>query len=155
MKGDWIPPTSSKIRMHVKPFTSHLDMLFAILASAPKCSALHLLMTSSTSCTAYTIYLQQHAPSISNLLLFRVTIKGLPDEEAVLCTWKGTYSVKHVDTTNSLFLVPPVKDSSCEKVTVAATAVAHLELVLTAPRLGALERILQVMSRKVPWHPHA
>ncbi|BDA43076.1 Sister chromatid cohesion protein DCC1 [Coccomyxa sp. Obi] len=72
-----------------------------------------------------------------------VTIKGLPDEEAVLCTRKGTYAVKHVDTTNSLFLVPPVKDSSCEKVTVAATAVAHLELVLTAPRLGALDRILQ------------
>ncbi|KAK9915250.1 hypothetical protein WJX75_006737 [Coccomyxa subellipsoidea] len=72
-----------------------------------------------------------------------VTIKGLPDEEAVLCTRKGTYAVKHVDTTNFLFLVPPAKEGSSEKVTVAATAVAHLELVLTAPRFGALDRILK------------
>lgn len=40
-----------------------------------------------------------------------------------------------------------MKDSSCEKVTVAATAVAHLELVLTAPRLGALDRVLEVITK--------
>lgn len=73
-----------------------------------------------------------------------MTIKGLPNEEAVLCTRKGTYAVKNVDTTNFLFLVPPPKEDSSEKVTVAATAVAHLELVLTAPRFGALDRILKV-----------
>lgn len=76
--------------------------------------------------------------------LCSVTIKGRPNEEAVLCTRKGTYAVKHVDTTNSLFLIPPAKEDSTDKVTVAATAAAHLELVLTAPRFGALDRILQV-----------
>ena len=78
-------------------------------------------------------------------------MKGRPDEEAVLCTRKATYALKHVETTNALFLVPGASSrqaaAACDEgasVTVAATAKAVIEVTPTAPRLGALDRILQV-----------
>lgn len=37
----------------------------------------------------------------------RACIKGQPDDEAVLCTSSATYALKHVETTNTLLLVPP------------------------------------------------
>jgi sister chromatid cohesion protein DCC1 len=73
----------------------------------------------------------------------RVTMKGLGDEEAVLCTRKATYSIKHVETTNSLFMVPESEQGTgC--VSITATAGAHLELTLTAPRFSVLDRLLEV-----------
>ena len=77
----------------------------------------------------------------------RVTVKGEPDEEAVLCTSTATFALKHVETTNSLFIVPgPSRNSAAASinVTVAATADAHIELVPTAPRFAALDRVLEV-----------
>lgn len=67
----------------------------------------------------------------------------MPDDEAVLCTSKATYSIKHVETTNSLLMVPKSRDES-GSVSITATAGAHLELTQTAPRFHVLDRVLQV-----------
>lgn len=77
----------------------------------------------------------------------RVTIKGNTDQEAVLCTDQATYAMKHVETTNTLFMV-----SGCEKshddrrgtMCVKATSAAHLELTQTAPQLKELDAVLNV-----------
>ncbi|XAR63314.1 hypothetical protein NMG60_11023210 [Bertholletia excelsa] len=37
----------------------------------------------------------------------RVTLRGQPDEDAVLCTATRTYAIKFVGTSNSVLLVPP------------------------------------------------
>lgn len=79
-------------------------------------------------------------------------MKGDKDDEAVLCTREATYALKHVETTNALFLVPAALSQEAAAagkgadgaITVAATANAVIELAPTAPRLGALDRILQV-----------
>ncbi|CAL5221649.1 g3876 [Coccomyxa viridis] len=75
-----------------------------------------------------------------------VTIKGSADQEAVLCTGKATYALKHVETTNTLYMVPS-SDSSCQtdtgKVCVKATAAAHLEMSQMAPQLKDLDAVLQ------------
>ena len=83
----------------------------------------------------------------ARVLVCRVTVKGAPDEEAVLCTSKATFALKHVETTNSLFIVPgPSQNGAAEdsNIVVAATADAHIELVPTAPRFAALDRVLEV-----------
>jgi hypothetical protein len=73
-------------------------------------------------------------------------IKGLPDEEAVLCTRKATYSIKKVETTNSLFMVPDASQS----VSVTATAGSHLELSLAAPQFSLLDKVLKVSITDKP-----
>lgn len=86
-----------------------------------------------------------------NFLVRSVTIKGSADQEAVLCTGKATFALKHVETTNTLYMVPS-SDSSCQtdtgKVCVKATAAAHLEMSQMAPQLKDLDAVLQVRSSK-------
>ena len=69
----------------------------------------------------------------------------------MLCTSKATYALKHVETTNTLYMVPG-SESSCQtdtgKVCVKATAAAHLEMSQMAPQLKDLDAILQVRSFK-------
>ena len=36
----------------------------------------------------------------------RLSIKGAPDEDAVLCSSRATYALKHVETSNLILLVP-------------------------------------------------
>ncbi|TKV90244.1 hypothetical protein SEVIR_9G015900v4 [Setaria viridis] len=95
---------------------------------------------------------------LPDLLQGRVTIRGRPDEEAVLCTPSATYSMKFVGTSNSMFLIPPGKPSApCLRPdntngdanaadAVAATikvAPGSIELVRTAPRLDKLRSLLR------------
>ncbi|PPS11956.1 hypothetical protein GOBAR_AA08717 [Gossypium barbadense] len=49
---------------------------------------------------------------LSDVLYQRVTLRGQPDEDAVLCTKSKTYSVKFVGTSNSVFLIPPADYST-------------------------------------------
>ncbi|KAK9145208.1 hypothetical protein Sjap_005111 [Stephania japonica] len=80
----------------------------------------------------------------------RVTIRGEPDEEAVLCTPSATYALKYVGTSNSAFLIPPssgpssdVSDSGPVKVASAIKlAPGVMELVEVAPRLHKLKELL-------------
>ncbi|KAK9121538.1 hypothetical protein Syun_019155 [Stephania yunnanensis] len=86
---------------------------------------------------------------LPQILQNRVTIRGEPDEEAVLCTPAGTYALKYVGTSNSVFLIPPsgpssnVSDPSPVKVaSVIKLAPGVMELVEVAPRLDKLKELL-------------
>ena len=89
---------------------------------------------------------------LNNIYVLRsVTIKGAADQEAVLCTGKATFALKHVETTNTLYMVPGGDSSSQldgDKVCVKATAAAHMELTQMAPQLKDLEAALQVTGSK-------
>ncbi|XP_010544546.1 PREDICTED: sister chromatid cohesion protein DCC1 [Tarenaya hassleriana] len=85
-----------------------------------------------------------------------VTLRGLPDEDAVLCTKSKTYAVKFVGTSNSVFLIPPsdcsgfhgdlqdpvAKENSKPHVSIIKAAPGNMELVEVAPRLEKLKRLL-------------
>ncbi|KAL3833011.1 hypothetical protein ACJIZ3_007747 [Penstemon smallii] len=82
----------------------------------------------------------------------RVTLRGQPDEDAVLCTDTKTYAVKFVGTSNSVFLIPPSdndtqvsnnKDDGTMKVaSVFKIAPGCMELVEVAPKLDKLKWLL-------------
>ncbi|MQL95346.1 hypothetical protein Taro_028011 [Colocasia esculenta] len=93
----------------------------------------------------------------------RVTIRGQPDEDAVLCTASATYALKFVGTSNTVCLVPPGNPSSknqqsrCNSnggpdspaaapqtaVSVLKVASGNMELVQVAPRLDKLKSLLR------------
>uniref|UniRef100_A0A7C9EY01 Sister chromatid cohesion protein DCC1 n=1 Tax=Opuntia streptacantha TaxID=393608 RepID=A0A7C9EY01_OPUST len=94
---------------------------------------------------------------LPDVLCERVSLRGDPDEEAVLCTKSKTYAVKFVGTSNSVFLIPPSKSSpladslmDCDKeetdqpasASVLKVAPGNLELVEVAPRLDKLQFFL-------------
>ncbi|CAA0823327.1 zinc ion binding [Striga hermonthica] len=76
----------------------------------------------------------------------RVTLRGQPDDDVVLCTSSKTYGVKFVGTSNSMFLIP----SSDKKDVDESNAVAHvvklapgcMELTEVAPKLDELKLLL-------------
>lgn len=92
---------------------------------------------------------------LPDLLQGRVTVRGRPDEDAVLCTPCATYSMKFVGTSNSMFLIPPGEPSakclrpdntSGNANALAATiklAPGSIELVRVAPRLDKLKSLLR------------
>ncbi|RAL53976.1 hypothetical protein DM860_004447 [Cuscuta australis] len=85
-----------------------------------------------------------------------VTLRGQPDEDAVLCTESKTYALKFVGTSNSVCLIPPTDQSisedattllsSNDKTTVVSSvlkvAPSCMELVEVAPRLDKLKMLL-------------
>lgn len=94
---------------------------------------------------------------LPDVLCERVSLRGDPDEEAVLCTKSKTYAVKFVGTSNSVFLIPPSKSSpladtlmDCNEkdtdqpalVSVLKVAPGNLELLEVAPRLDKLKLFL-------------
>lgn len=82
----------------------------------------------------------------------RVTLRGQPDEDAVLCTASKTYAVKFVGTSNSVFLIPPTDkvselcknkdDNSMVVASVIKVAPGCMELVEVAPKLEKLKLLL-------------
>lgn len=77
--------------------------------------------------------------------VFRLTIKGEKDDEAVLCTSSTTYAVKYVSTSNTVLLIPPAQYTDGHAPATAgvvATASGLIELVETAPRLDKLKSLL-------------
>lgn len=89
---------------------------------------------------------------IPDILQQRVTIRGQPDEDAVLCTQSKTYALKYVGTSNSVFLIPPsdkaVKecnekdDMTIPVASVIKVAPGSMELVEVAPKLDKLKFLL-------------
>lgn len=81
-----------------------------------------------------------------------MTLRGQPDEDAVLCTASKTYAVKFVGTSNSVFLVPPSDkvSGSCNNkdgdsmvvASVLKVAPGCMELVEIAPKLDELKLLL-------------
>ncbi|XP_072965569.1 uncharacterized protein [Typha angustifolia] len=102
----------------------------------------------------------------------RVTVRGQPDEEAVLCTPCATYAMKFVGTSNSVFLVPPgepdpptVKYDCNESVandvampdavaSVLKVAKGNIELVQAAPRLDKLKSLLNKRPYRLDEEPN-
>nr|XP_010908883.1 sister chromatid cohesion protein DCC1 isoform X1 [Elaeis guineensis] len=97
---------------------------------------------------------------LHDVLHHRVTIRGQPDEEAVLCTPSSTYAMKFVGTSNSVLLIPagePTPSSSngtCNGsetnnkavpdavASVIKVAPGYMELTQAAPRLDKLKSLL-------------
>ena len=87
----------------------------------------------------------------------RITLRGQPDEDAVLCTGSKTYSIKFVGNSNSVFLIPSSDQTEfCENsldckrkdddqqgvASVIKVAPGNMELVEVAPRLDKLKLLL-------------
>ncbi|GFP90455.1 sister chromatid cohesion protein dcc1 [Phtheirospermum japonicum] len=91
---------------------------------------------------------------LPEILHQRVTLRGQPDEDAVLCTPSKTYAVKFVGTSNSVFLIPPSDKSSesCDMkddddvsavvASVIKVSPGCMELVEVAPKLDKLKLLL-------------
>ncbi|KAJ4825852.1 hypothetical protein Tsubulata_023367 [Turnera subulata] len=94
------------------------------------------------------------------LLHQRVSLRGQPDEDAVLCTQSKTYAIKFVGTSNSALLVPPshlyqlsqnsqhqepdtiIPDDGKLIVPIIQVAPGNMELLEVAPRLDKLKLLL-------------
>ncbi|RWR86078.1 Sister chromatid cohesion protein Dcc1 [Cinnamomum micranthum f. kanehirae] len=75
----------------------------------------------------------------------RVTIRGQPNEEAVLCTPSTTFALKFISNSNSLFLIPPTTTDRTDPVKSASVlkiAPGNMELVQVAPKLDKLKTLL-------------
>ncbi|OVA02486.1 Sister chromatid cohesion protein Dcc1 [Macleaya cordata] len=88
---------------------------------------------------------------LPDILHHKVTVRGEPNEDAVLCTHSTTYALKFVGNSNSVFLIPPsdlsLSNSNDEKnesanAYVLKVAPGNMELVEVAPRLGKLKSLL-------------
>lgn len=78
-------------------------------------------------------------------------MRGLPDEDAVLCTKSKTYGIKFVGNSNSMFLIPPsicpgflgdANKNDKPLVSVIKIAPGNMELVEVSPRLDKLKQLL-------------
>ncbi|KAI8023226.1 Sister chromatid cohesion protein DCC1 [Camellia lanceoleosa] len=128
-------------------------------------AVLSLQPTSSVSIAYHSLFgphddlilLELDEKLLPDVLDHRVTIRGQPDEDAVLCTQSRTYAVKFVGTSNSVLLIPPSDQSAlcgnkqdCDekdrdkKVVAPVIKVAPgvMELVEVAPRLDRLRMLL-------------
>jgi sister chromatid cohesion protein DCC1 len=91
------------------------------------------------------------------LFFSRITLRGQPDEDAVLCTGSKTYGIKFVGNSNSVFLIPPSDQTEfCENsldcnrkdhdqqvvASVIKVATGSMELFEVAPRLDKLKLLL-------------
>lgn len=103
------------------------------------------------------ILLELDGKLLPDVLQQRITLRGQPDEDAVLCTGSKTYAVKFVGTSNSVLLIPPSDQPEfCENsldsdgkdhdkqgvVSVIKVALGSMELVEVAPRLDKLKLLL-------------
>ncbi|VVB03365.1 unnamed protein product [Arabis nemorensis] len=87
---------------------------------------------------------------VSDIFNGRVTLRGLPDEDAVLCTKSKTYAIKFVGNSNSMFLIPPsiclgvsdTENNDKPLVSVIKIAPGNMELVEVSPRLDKLKKLL-------------
>lgn len=98
------------------------------------------------------ILLELDEKLLPDVLQHRVTLRGQPDEDAVLCTRSKTYAVKFVGTSNSVLLIPPSDQSVLRGNTeehdkklvapVFKVAPGVMELVEVAPRIDKLKKLL-------------
>ncbi|KAJ0258548.1 Zinc ion binding protein [Hirschfeldia incana] len=85
---------------------------------------------------------------VSDIFNGRVTLRGLPDEDAVLCTKSKTYAIKFVGNSNSMLLIPPsnspgfIQEDAHGEVSVIKLAPGNMELVEVSPKLDKLKKLL-------------
>ncbi|XP_057495239.1 uncharacterized protein LOC130780303 [Actinidia eriantha] len=128
-------------------------------------AVLNLQPTSSVSIAYHSLFgphddlilLELDEKLLPDVLHHRVTLRGQPDEDAVLCTMSKTYAVKFVGTSNSVLLIPPSdqlvlcgntqdcdEKDRVEKLVAPVIKVAPgvMELVEVAPRIDRLKMLL-------------
>ncbi|ONI22184.1 hypothetical protein PRUPE_2G112500 [Prunus persica] len=103
------------------------------------------------------ILLELDQKLLRDVLHQRVTVRGQPEEDAVLCTESKTYAIKSVGTSNSVFLIPPSGQFNslespicCDEnyhdpqsvASVIKIATGNMELVEVAPKLDKLRSLL-------------
>ncbi|KAL5973308.1 hypothetical protein ACLOJK_029958 [Asimina triloba] len=72
-----------------------------------------------------------------------ITIRGHPDDDAVLCTASSTFALKSVSNSNTLFLIPPASTPNASaSASVLKIAPGNLELMHIAPKLDKLRSLL-------------
>ncbi|KAF5274409.1 hypothetical protein FQA39_LY07289 [Lamprigera yunnana] len=90
-----------------------------------------------------------------------IHIKGLDDENAVICTETSTFEVLETETSNSLLLVENlkfkndvenIKEKATSEVTVHSMFYDYLELVPVKPRFQRLHELLNETVYKGPEH---
>ncbi|KAM7508894.1 hypothetical protein LguiA_019347 [Lonicera macranthoides] len=128
-------------------------------------AVLNLQPNSSVSITYHPLFgphddlvlLELDEKLLPDVLHQRVSLRGQPDEDAVLCTPSKTYAVKFVGNSNSVFLIPPSDQSAfqenshdCDEQdnekagisSVIKVAPGNMELVEVAPKLDKLKLLL-------------
>ncbi|KAL6964903.1 hypothetical protein U1Q18_035957, partial [Sarracenia purpurea var. burkii] len=103
------------------------------------------------------ILLELDEKLLPDVLHQRVTLRGQPDEDGVLCTMSKTYAIKFVGTSNSVLLIPPSDQSvlcgntqDCDEkdhdkklvAPVIKVAPGIMELVEIAPKMDRLKMLL-------------
>jgi sister chromatid cohesion protein DCC1 len=78
----------------------------------------------------------------------RLTIKGDPDEDAVLCSAEKTYGMRSIGLSNTLLVVTPVPDDCASQFADDAIVIRDqlkeiTELTLSVPKLHKLSRLLR------------
>ena len=78
----------------------------------------------------------------------RLTIKGDPDDDAVLCSAEKTYGMRSIGLSNTLLVVTPVPDDCASHFTDDAVVIRDqlkeiIELTPSVPKLHKLSRVLK------------
>ncbi|ERN09144.1 hypothetical protein AMTRI_Chr03g142330 [Amborella trichopoda] len=123
---------------------------------------LNLPFNSSLRITYHPLFPHRHQPNNQFLLLEldptllpyfynnQVTVRGDPDEEAVLCTPSSTYALKFVSTSNSVFLIPPPSFENPMQKPLSSPVIelspGHMELLCVAPQLDKLKSLLSTVT---------
>ena len=94
-----------------------------------------------------------HCPSANPVeLISSLSIKGGPDEDAVLCTSDKTYTIRSVVLSNSVLVVTPSADlatgpnNDMPRIEVQESLSEILELAPTVPKLHRLRGLLRGMQ---------
>ena len=78
----------------------------------------------------------------------RLTVKGDPDDDAVLCTGEKTYGMRSIGLSNTLLVVTPVPDDCASQFADDAVVIRDqlkeiIELTPSVPKLHKLSKILK------------
>ena len=80
--------------------------------------------------------------------LHRLTIKGDPEDDAVLCSAERTYGMRSIGLSNTLLVVTPVPDDCASQFADDAVVIRDqlneiIELTPSVPKLHKLSRVLK------------
>jgi len=92
---------------------------------------------------------------------YRLTIRGRPNDDAVVVTSNDTFSVKAVQTSNSLFILAPTTSPVCQDVSrmvhdeefgyaVIETTSGYMELTRVVPSVQRLRLLLEAFPYAGP-----
>ena len=133
------------MRLSTAPFVS-----WSSLQSFARSSS---LLSTARSGTALATRAGSHCPHANPTeFLCSLSIKGGPDEDAVLCTSEKTYTIRSVVLSNSVLVVTPSADlatgpnNDMPRIEVQESLSEIVELAPTVPKLHRLRGLLRGMQ---------